>query len=236
MLVQPQRRWSRSYASLVHTQAPRHIGFNVKHRNSVILQLHETTPGAFASICVSPIRFSHRNDQRSHTPKKTDMNIQTGRKSMLTLYSALAFTACTLSAQEAAKTGANSAPPDMSPSDDSVMVLDPFSVSTESEGYKAVDTLGGARVRTKLADTPSSLSVITTKELQDLAVTNAQDLLVYTNNTEVGGSGGNFSGVTSRGAGISISGAAEGARLTNPAGTNRMRGLTAMDNTRNYFL
>src|ERR1035437_6075235 len=114
------------------------------------------------------------------------MNIQTGRKSMLTLYSALAFTACTLSAQEAAKTGANSAPPDMSPSDDSVMVLDPFSVSTESEGYKAVDTLGGARVRTKLADTPSSLSVIPTKELQDLAVTNAQDLLVVMTDKEDG--------------------------------------------------
>jgi len=155
---------------------------------------------------------------------------------MLTLYSALAFTACTLSAQEAAKTGTNSAPADTSPSDDTVMVLDPFSVSTESEGYKAVDTLGGARVRTKLADTPSSLSVVTSKLLQDLAATNAQDLLVYTNNTEVAGFGGNFSGVTSRGAGIAISGAAEGSRLINPAGVNRSRGLTALDNTRNFFV
>ena len=113
-------------------------------------------------------------------------------------------------------------------------VLDPFTVTTDTEGYMAEDTLGGARVRTKLIDTPSSTSVITPKFLQDLGITKSEDLLRYTTNTETGGFYGNFSGMTSRGEGLS--GAAEGERLANPAGINRSRGLAALDNTRNYLL
>jgi hypothetical protein len=98
----------------------------------------------------------------------------------------------------------------------------------------AKDTLGGARVRTELADTASAISVITPKFMQDLGITKSEDLLRYTTNTETGGFYGNFSGMTSRGAGIA--GAAEGDRLANPAGINRSRGLGALDNTRNYLL
>lgn len=127
----------------------------------------------------------------------------------------------------------NSSSSSVSP-EDQVLVLDPFTVTTEHEGYQATDTLGGARVRTKLADTPSSISVITPKFMQDLGVTNAEDLFRYTTNTEIAGLNGNFSGVTSRGFGAV--GAAEGARHSSPAGTNRARGLTAMDSTRNYFM
>jgi len=115
-----------------------------------------------------------------------------------------------------------------------VFELDPFTVSTDFEGYKAIDTLGGSRVRTSIADTASALSVITPKLMEDLAVTDAEELLIYTLNTEVAGLDGNFSGLSVRGQGIP-SGAAEGTRLNNPSGVNRARGLTAMDNTRNYF-
>lgn len=120
-------------------------------------------------------------------------------------------------------------------SDADVVVLDPFTVTTEHEGYQAVDTLAGGRVRTELRDTASALTVVTSKLMQDLGVTNAETLLVYTNNTEVAGLGGNFSGFSNRGSGVSVSSPAEGTRLVNPSGTNRARGLTAMDNTRNYF-
>ncbi|MEO8206482.1 MAG: TonB-dependent receptor plug domain-containing protein, partial [Chthoniobacterales bacterium] len=118
--------------------------------------------------------------------------------------------------------------------ENSAIILDPFTVTIDHEGYQALDTLGGARTRTKLIDTPSATSVITPKLLQDLGVTNSEDLLRYTTSTETGGFYGNFSGMTSRGAGIS--GAAEGERLANPAGINRSRGLGALDNTRNYLL
>jgi hypothetical protein len=120
--------------------------------------------------------------------------------------------------------------------EDVVVVLDPFTVTADTEGYKATDTLGGTRVRTNLVDTPSAISVVTPKFLQDLGVTDAEHLFVYTNNTEIAGLSGNFSGVVSRGQGVSVSGAAEGTLLVNPSGVNRARGLTAMDNTRNYFL
>ena len=144
----------------------------------------------------------------------------------------LAQTSSPTSGSRPNSTASSSATP--SEPDDRTIVLDPFTVSTEYEGYQAVDTLGGARVRTKLADTPSSLSVVTTKFMQDLGITNAQDLLIYTTNTEVAGLNGNFSGVSTRGFGVV--GAAEGGRLLNPAGVNRARGLTAMDGTRNYFI
>jgi len=159
-------------------------------------------------------------------------------RSVLALLSALSLGTGSLWAQAAP--GTETAPaknPDQNaPSslEETVIQLDPFTVSTDMEGYKAEDTLGGGRVRTRLIDTPSATSVITPKFLQDLGVTNSEDLLRYTTSTETGGFYGNFSGMTSRGAGIA--GAAEGERLANPAGINRSRGLTALDNTRNYLL
>ena len=119
------------------------------------------------------------------------------------------------------------------PGTDDVYLMDPFTVTSETVGYRTVDTLGGSRVRTELADTAAALTVVNSKLLRDLNATRAEDLLVYTTNTEVAGIGGNFSGLASRGFGVV--GNAEGTRLINPAGVNRSRGLTAMDNTRNYF-
>ena len=118
---------------------------------------------------------------------------------------------------------------------DETITLDPFTVTTEHEGYKADDTLAGGRVRTSLKDTPASLSVVTKKFMDDLGITNATDLLVYTASTEVSGLFGNYSGLSNRSGGIGFGGSVEAGRLVNPAGVNRARGLTAMDNTRNYI-
>lgn len=146
---------------------------------------------------------------------------------MLTLYSALAFATIPLTAQEVSK-------PQAKPDSEDTVIMDPFTVTADPDGYRATDTLGGTRVRTKLVDTPSAISVVTEKFLQDLGITKAEDLFLYTTNTEVGGVNGNFSGLAARGFGVA--GSAEAVRLVNPAGTNRSRGLTAMDNTRNYFV
>lgn len=118
--------------------------------------------------------------------------------------------------------------------DEDMIILDPFTVTADIEGYKAEDTLGGARTRTKLIDTPSSVSVITPKLMQDLGVTKSEDLLRYTTATETGGFYGNYSGMTSRGAGSTRD--AESERLANPQTLNRARGIGALDNTRNYLL
>ncbi|HEY4300640.1 MAG TPA: TonB-dependent receptor plug domain-containing protein [Candidatus Didemnitutus sp.] len=116
--------------------------------------------------------------------------------------------------------------------DKDVVVLTPFVVeSTEgSDSYKVDDTLAGTRVRTNLNDLGSAISVVSAKFMSDIAATNAQSLLQYTTNTEVGGLYGNFGGM---GNNSTIS---ESARLLQPDNDTRVRGLAAADNTRNYFL
>ncbi len=111
---------------------------------------------------------------------------------------------------------------------DESVVLSPFVVSASEDAgsYAATSTLAGTRVRTDLRDTASAISVVTQQFLQDTGATNAQDLLVYTPSTEVGGIGGNFSGAA---------GHSTFTESTNTAAT-RVRGLDSADNTRDYYL
>ena len=114
---------------------------------------------------------------------------------------------------------------------DDTIELSPFLVeATQDEGYQAVNTLAGTRVRTDLRDVASSISVVTSKFLQDTGARNAQDLLVYTTNTEIGGIGGNFGGLGNS------NGLRENTALLHPNQNTRVRGLDAADNTRDYFL
>jgi hypothetical protein len=110
------------------------------------------------------------------------------------------------------------------------IVLSPFVVdSAEEKGsYKANSTLAGTRVRTDLNDVASALSVVTAQFLQDTGASNAQDLLIYTPNTEVAGLNGNFSGQAGN--------AQFNENLLTPSTTTRVRGLSSADNTRDYFL
>jgi hypothetical protein len=110
-------------------------------------------------------------------------------------------------------------------------VLSPFVVdASEDKGsYKANSTLAGTRVRTDLNDVASSISVVTAQFLQDTGATDNESLLIYTLNTQVGGLQGNFA---SNVAGTSVFQEA----LESPNTNTRVRGLTAADNTRDYFL
>ena len=119
-----------------------------------------------------------------------------------------------------------------SANNDEVIVLSPFEVTTTDtdSGYTVKDTLAGSRVRTELRDLGTAISVYNTQFMQDTGVKNAQDLLVYTTNTEVGGLGGNFAGM---GNAAAIS---ERANLLRPNSNTRVRGLDSADNTRDYFL
>lgn len=116
-------------------------------------------------------------------------------------------------------------------SDDDIFEMSPFVVeASEDEGYRAEATLAGSRIRTELKDIGSAVSVVTQQFISDTASTDAQDLLVYATNTEVGGLQGSFTG------------AGNGAIIDNsqqriaPNNTTRVRGLTAADNTRDFFL
>jgi len=112
-------------------------------------------------------------------------------------------------------------------SDDETIVLSPFTVEASGDiGYQAKETLAGSRVRTELKDIASSITVVTSKFLQDTGVKNNQDLLIYTPSTEVAGIRGNFSGV----AGNPIF------QENTVSATTRVRGLDEADNVRDYFL
>lgn len=109
------------------------------------------------------------------------------------------------------------------------VVLSPFIVQAEEDtGYSAKATLAGTRIRTELKDVGSSISVVTQKFLQDTVSNRAEQVLVYTPNTEVSGQGGNFLG---RGDGKYLTGIS-----TDINQTTRVRGLTTADNTRDFFL
>ena len=117
--------------------------------------------------------------------------------------------------------------------DDEIIELSPFVVQTDDNiGYLATSTLAGTRIKTELRDVGSAIQVVTPEFLQDTGATSTEDLLVYTTNTEVGGSVGNF-------AGSAIAADNEGANSqsrANPQNNNRVRGLSSAQATRDYFL
>lgn len=119
--------------------------------------------------------------------------------------------------------------------DEDVVQLSPFVITDSQDGYTANATLGGTRLRTELRDLGSSISVVTKQLLDDTASTDVEGLLVYTMGTEVGGSNGNFLdvGVGRGGAGYVES---EESSLRSPQNSQRIRGLSRADNTRDYFL
>ena len=117
------------------------------------------------------------------------------------------------------------------PEESEIVVLSPFVVeASEDKGYQATSTLAGSRIRTELRDVGSAISVVTEDFLRDTGATNNETLLTYTVGTEVGGTKGNFAGT---GNGRELN---ESNSLLRPSGNTRVRGLTAADNTRDFFL
>ena len=76
----------------------------------------------------------------------------------------------------------------------------------------------------------SAISVITKEFLQDIGATDNSTLLQYTTNAEVAGTRGTYAGL---GNGTSVD---ETGKLRAPRGAQRVRGLAAADNTRDFFV
>jgi len=111
--------------------------------------------------------------------------------------------------------------------------LSPFTVeASDSAGYQATSTLAGTRLKTDIKDLGSSISVVTQQFMEDLGATDAQTLLSYLGNVEVGGDQGNFTGATDQGFGRYFQVDAR----TNPQNNQRVRGLLQADLTRGYYL
>lgn len=115
-------------------------------------------------------------------------------------------------------------------SDDGTVVLSPFEVTAETEtGYQATETLAGTRIRTSLRDVGAAIQVITKEFMTDIGATDNTTLLQYTTNAEVGGTRSTYAGL---GNGTSID---ESGTLASPSTNNRVRGLSAADNTRDFY-
>lgn len=126
---------------------------------------------------------------------------------------------------------AQTVPPPPAAAEADVLVLSPFTVQTNKDvGYEASESLAGTGLRTKLTDLGASVSVITSKFLDDTGSKNLGDILVYQTNMEVRGFGGNYSGVTPSGGGF----ASEPSLGNGPTGT-RVRGLAEATQARNFF-
>ena len=112
-----------------------------------------------------------------------------------------------------------------------VVTLSPFEVNASRDvGYQATETLAGTRIRTNLADVGSAIQVITKEFMQDVGATDNSTLLQYTTNAEVAGTRGTYAGL---GNATSVD---ETGNLRSPEGAQRVRGLAAADNTRDFFV
>lgn len=112
-----------------------------------------------------------------------------------------------------------------------VIQLSPFEVSASLDtGYQATQTLAGTRIRTDLKDVGSAISVVTREFLQDVGATDSSTLLQYTTNAEVAGTRGTYAGL---GNGTALD---ETGTLRAPGSAQRVRGLAAADNTRDFFV
>ncbi len=117
---------------------------------------------------------------------------------------------------------------------DSLVELSPFIVSSERDsGYQATSTLAGTRLNTPLKDLGAAISVYTKDFIDDLGVTNANDLMVYATNMEAAGPSGNFSGATNDIHSVTVVG--DNIRVDPQSGL-RTRGLARPSVTRGLFL
>lgn len=117
------------------------------------------------------------------------------------------------------------------PVEEEAVTLSPFEVKAERDtGYQATETLAGTRIRTDLRDVGSAIQVVTKEFMKDIGATDNTTLLQYTTNSEVGGTRSTYAGL---GNGTDVN---ETSTLASPHTNNRVRGLSAADNTRDFFV
>lgn len=151
--------------------------------------------------------------------------------SLFRLKAQAALIAASLMLAHRADAQATPNPPAPPPSQDEAIQLSPFVIQTDTDvGYEASSSLAGTGLNTKLTDLGASVSVITAKFLEDTGSKNLSDVLVYQTNMEVRGFGGNYTGVTPSGGGIT----SEPSLGNGPTGT-RVRGLAEATQARNFY-
>jgi hypothetical protein len=121
-------------------------------------------------------------------------------------------------AQTAPTTPAASA---ATPKSDEVVVLSPFEVKAESNGYYSPNTMSGTRINSSIQDLASSITVVTKGQMQDFAMLDVNDVFLYAANTEGTGTytAGTGVGVADRNGSV-----ADNVQI-DPINSNRVRGI-----------
>lgn len=101
--------------------------------------------------------------------------------------------------------------------EEDVIVLSPFQVIADNNGYYSANTMSGTRFNTKLDDLASSITVMTKQQMSDFAMLDVNDIFLYVAGTE--GTGTYTDYTLDRNGSI-----ADNVQL-NPAQANRVRGI-----------
>jgi hypothetical protein len=143
------------------------------------------------------------------------MNLHQPAPIVFTLAASLGFLTATLHGQTVPPKPASLAV------DDEPIELSPFVISSSSEtGWIATETLAGSRLRTSFKDVPNQIETLTKDFMDDLAVTNVEQALIYTANSE---NANDYMPAT------------PGNQVSNPARGGRIRGIGSGTISRNFF-
>lgn len=117
------------------------------------------------------------------------------------------------------------------PTAEDTVLLSPFEITAKKDtGYQATETLAGTRIRTDLKDVGAAISVVTKEFLEDVGATGSSTLLQYTPSAEVASVHGTYAGLGN------ASSVDESGSLIAPSSAQRIRGLAAADNARDYYV
>lgn len=114
-----------------------------------------------------------------------------------------------------------------------IVELSPFVINAANDrGYYSSQTLAGGRLKTELKDVATSVQVVTEAMLEDLGVTNLNDILAYTTNTDALGALSNY---TQAADSVGDGTLSQSDARQDPTSANRVRGMAAPTRTTNYF-
>lgn len=103
--------------------------------------------------------------------------------------------------------------------DEDVVVLSPFEVVSDTRGYYSANTMSGTRFNTRIDDLASSMTIVTKEQMNDFAMSDLNDVFLYTAGTE---GTGTYTDVT-----IDRNGSVSDNVQLNPVQANRVRGIAA---------
>jgi hypothetical protein len=125
------------------------------------------------------------------------------------------FTATLAATAQAQTTDAATAP--VTEKKEDVVVLSPFQVVADNNGYYSANTMSGTRFNTKLDDLASSITVMTKQQMADFGMLDVNDIFLYVAGTEGTGTYTDFT--------LDRNGSLADNVQLNPTQANRVRGI-----------